>query len=124
MDIRSIGDSGYKSKYSNQGVKIGYGVEATGIQQLRDASLDARYRTENAEYGYEDVFVSGLNDLQGILDESINEGLQAQLSEVMTSFESLLSDASGAEYSNVVKNNIQLVNNIFIIPSILLLYKE
>ncbi|MBR6755829.1 MAG: hypothetical protein IKM15_02645, partial [Peptococcaceae bacterium] len=113
LDIRSIGDSGYKSKYSNQGVKIGYGVEATGIQQLRDASLDARYRTENAEYGYEDVFVSGLNDLQGILDESINEGLQAQLSEVMTSFESLLSDASGAEYINVVKNNIQLVNKLF-----------
>lgn len=113
LDIRSVSDSGYKMKYSNAGVRIGGGVEAVGIQRLRDASLDARYRTENTKYQYEDVLISGLKDLQGILDETINDGLQTQLGEVLSSFQSLLADASGPEYINVVKNNMQLLNRLF-----------
>lgn len=48
---------------------IGYGVQVTGVSQIRDPFLDVRYRLEMGNIGTEDKKLDILEKVTGILDE-------------------------------------------------------
>src|SRR5512138_1576651 len=80
VDLASISNSGYTQKYTVPGVSIGLGVNVTGIGQIRDPFLDARFRAQSAESGQYSTLLEGLSDLENIYDEAETEGLQKEIS--------------------------------------------
>src|SRR5690554_3365344 len=79
VDLSSISESGYTQKYITSTVTSGYGVTVSGISQIRDPFLDARYRNEASENGIYDTILSGLRDLEYVFDEIEAVGLKSEL---------------------------------------------
>ncbi len=55
VDLVSINLRGAEPTSSNPGSKIGYGVEVSGISQIRDPFLDVQYRNQIAKVGTADA---------------------------------------------------------------------
>jgi len=57
----------YRSQMDNH---VGSGALVMGINQVRDPYLDVRFRNTNADVGYEDRMLAGLQEVADILDET------------------------------------------------------
>lgn len=112
VDQSSISSSGYTQKYTVPGTSVGQGVEVIGISQIRDAFLDARYRTQSAESGYYDEVLSGLNDLQNVYDEASTNGLQNELSNFINQLQTLKQNSTSQDLALVVRTAAQKVTQI------------
>ena len=66
ISFRTGGSDRYQSVMTS---RVGSGALAVGVSQIRDPYLDIRYRTELSSVGAMDSKLTGLNDLQAILDE-------------------------------------------------------
>ena len=89
------------SMYSNGPAKVGYGVEITGISQLRDPYLDAQYRTQIAKLGTTDANMpAGLEQLSTVFDETVKDGVRDALPEYFSPL--LLSFQSMSESRNLI----------------------
>ena len=56
----------YRSQLDNH---VGSGALVMNINQIRDPYLDVRYRNTNADVGYSDRMLAGLQEIADILDE-------------------------------------------------------
>ena len=112
VDLSTIATSGYTEKYSVSGVVEGYGVEVSGISQLRDSFLDARYRNQNAENGKYDTILKGLSDLENIFDEAQQAGLQSEISNFRNQLQTLSQSPTSDDISFVVRTAAQKVTQI------------
>lgn len=79
VDLTSISNSGYTERYTVPGATVGLGVGVSGIGQIRDPFLDARYRAQASETGMYNTLLNGLSDLENVLDEAENDKLQAEV---------------------------------------------
>ena len=70
LEISSLNNSGASFYNSKNGAKVGYGVEVTGISQLRDPFLDVQYRNQMSKLGTTDALAAGYEQLTGIFDEA------------------------------------------------------
>lgn len=118
QNISNINTNGYTRQVVDQvslnlknagryatGVNVGHGVMVTGISQVRDPYLDIRFRNEVAKVGEADVKLSGLEEIESIIDEVTKEGLQSQLNDLNTMLQKLSSNVSSKEYENMVKSS-------------------
>ena len=81
---------------------VGTGVDVAGITRIRDAFLDARYRTVTAELARHDTAYQLAGRVESVLGEPDN-GLTAQLGALWDAFEDLALDpADGAARQAVV----------------------
>jgi len=112
VDLVSISSGGYSQKYMVTGASVGYGVAADGISQLRDPFLDLRFRTENAESGKLETIVSGLSDLENIFDETTSEGLQTQLTNLLTQLQTFSNTPTSSDIASIVRTAAQQVAQI------------
>lgn len=91
--------------YSTYDIRIGNGALCTGVSQLRDPYLDIRYRSEMSSVGAMDAKLSGLEDIQRVLDE-VGDGdddfgiISAQLSDFLNQLEQL-SDQTGLDENDI-----------------------
>lgn len=70
VDLVSMSINGRYSRYQNNRTGMaGQGVNVYGVNQLRDAFLDKRFREEYADVGYYNVTSAVLEDLHGAIDE-------------------------------------------------------
>lgn len=118
VDQVSINVGGIGDKYAaNPLTNIGNGVMVTGVSQLRDPFLDRRFRTEMAQVGEYDVWVSGLDELAKFLDEtSMKEdggGINNQLGDLLSKLNDLSNNVGSNEYDNMVKSSANVLVKLF-----------
>lgn len=118
LDQTSFYAGGSDRYYSQYDIRVGNGVLATGVSQLRDPYLDIRYRNEMADVGYMDAKMAGLEDVQRILDE-VGDGddafgiLGAQFNDIMDKLEKLSDQTGQEQYDIGVRASAEALVNIF-----------
>lgn len=112
VDLNSVSNSGYTQKYAFPNNNSGLGVAVTGISQIRDTFLDSRYRNENADNGMYSTVVSGLQDLESVLDELDTNGLQAEFLDFTNQLQELSKTPTSEEIALVVRTSAQKVTQM------------
>lgn len=118
LDQTSFYAGGSDRYYSQYDIRVGNGVLATGVSQLRDPYLDIRYRNEMADVGYMDAKMAGLEDVQRILDE-VGDGddafgiLGAQFNDILDKLEKLSDQTGQEQYDIGVRASAEALVNIF-----------
>ncbi|MDD4843169.1 MAG: flagellar hook-associated protein FlgK [Anaerotignum sp.] len=97
----NLQNSGRYASVSN----VGYGSLVTGISQVRDPYLDIRFRNEVSKVGEADVKLAGLEEIESVLDEVAEDGIQTQLSDLSTMLQKLSGNVTSEEYENMVKSS-------------------
>jgi len=84
---------------------IGTGVDTTTVERIRDLFLDKRYWNQNSNYGEWNIKSSSLDELESIMDETSEDGLNGILSEFSSSLEELYKNSESSENRTVVAQN-------------------
>ena len=113
VDLNAITSSGYTERYSSSRTFVDAGVEASGISQIRDPFLDARYRKENAQNSRYNSLLGGLSDLENIIDEASVEKLQGEFTNFITQLNSLFKDATSQDLKLVTRTAAQKITEYF-----------
>ena len=111
VDLVSINLRGADTTGSGPGSKIGYGVEITGISQIRDPFLDVQYRNQIANVGTADARQTVLDQLADIFDETDRDALKKALSDLSSSLDKLSSNANNSEFDSIVRSRCQVLLN-------------
>ena len=111
VDLVSLNLRGADPTSSNPSSKIGYGVEITGISQIRDPFLDVQYRNQIAKVGTADARQAGLDQLADIFDETDRDALKKALSDLSSSLDQLSSNANNSEFDSIVRSRSQVLLN-------------
>ncbi|MCI9017939.1 MAG: flagellar hook-associated protein FlgK [Lachnospiraceae bacterium] len=113
LDIKSLYLRGGEFYNSNPNARIGFGVEITGVSQLRDPFLDIQYRLQMAKLGTTDAQVAGYEKLANILDETDKNGIKNALSDLASQLQKLAQNPNSKEYDSMVRSSSQILLNLF-----------
>ncbi|EKQ51145.1 MULTISPECIES: flagellar hook-associated protein FlgK [unclassified Clostridium] len=80
--------------------QVGTGAEITQIMRIRDSFLDYQVRTENTNYGTANVKNDYLTQVEDILNETSDNGIQTYLSKFYDAFQNLSASGGAAKESN------------------------
>ncbi len=108
LDIASM-----NLKYVPGRANVGYGVEMTGVSQLRDPFLDLQYRNQMSSLGTTDARAAGLERLQNVFDETQTDGIRAALRDINSALDKLSSEVGNQEFDTMVKSEMQNLVNLF-----------
>lgn len=111
VDLASFNTRGADSMSTGPGSKIGYGVEITGISQIRDPFLDVQFRNQIAKVGTADARQTTLDQLADIFDETDKEALKKALSDLSSSLDQLSANANNSEFDSIVRSRAQVIVN-------------
>ncbi|MFT4107901.1 MAG: flagellar hook-associated protein FlgK [Lacrimispora sp.] len=111
VDLVSLNTRGADAMRTGPGTKIGYGVEITGISQIRDPFLDVQFRNQIAKVGTADARQATLDQLADIFDETDDEGIKRALSDFKSSLDKLASNAGSSEFDSIVRSRAQVLVN-------------
>jgi len=112
VDINAITSGGGIQKYATPQLSTGLGAKAVGTTQMRDPFLDARYRSQNAEYSQYDKMITGLSDLENVFDEAQTDGLQTELSNFISTLQTFSETPASADIAQVTRTEAQKVTQI------------
>ncbi|NLP29936.1 MAG: flagellar hook-associated protein FlgK [Clostridiales bacterium] len=112
VDLSSFSTGGSSQKFATPNYAGSLGVQITGIGQIRDIFLDARYRNENSNSGMYDKVLAGLKDLENVLDELSTAGLQEELLDFTRQLQTLSESPTSEELTLVVRTSAQKVTQI------------
>lgn len=113
LEISSLNNSGASFYNSKNGAKVGYGVEVTGISQLRDPFLDVQYRNQMSKLGTTDALAAGYEQLTGIFDEASLDGVRAALRDISSALQKYSEEPNAKEIDTTVRSNMQILLNRF-----------
>lgn len=111
VDLVSLNLRGGSTIATSASSKIGYGVEVTGISQIRDPFLDVQYRNQIAKVGTADAHQATLDQLADIFDETDTEALKTALSNLSSSLDQLSANANNSEFDSIVRSRCQVLLN-------------
>lgn len=117
VDLNAISNSGYTTKFASGTFTGGWGVNISGISQIRDPFLDARYRNEAAENGRFNSVVAGLDDLERILDEVDTNGLQNEIADFVKQLQVLSQYPTDTDMAMIARTAAQKVTQILNVNS-------
>ena len=112
VDINAITSGGGIQKYATPQISTGLGAKAVGTTQMRDPFLDARFRSQNAEYSQYDKMTTGLSDLENVFDEAQTDGLQTELSNFISTLQTFSETPASADIAQVTRTEAQKVTQI------------
>jgi len=95
----------YQGNFSNMQVGTGVSVEQT--RQIRHTFLDNTYRKENQSLGYSEARNSTYIEIQNILGEPMNKGLQDTMNQFWDSWQELSKDTSSLTVRALVRQRGQ-----------------
>ena len=104
--------------YSTYDIRVGNGVLAKGVSQMRDPYLDIRYRSEMASVGAMDSKLAGLEQIQAVLDE-VGDGedgfgiLSDNFSDLLSKLHQLSDQTGLAEYDIQVRTSAETLAKQF-----------
>lgn len=113
LDIASLNTQKGDFYNANSVIKVGFGVEMTGVSQLRDPFLDAQYRSQISKLGTTDAHVAGFEQLATIFDESTMDGVRDAFRSLSSSLSTLSTQAGNKENDTAVRSNMQVLINLF-----------
>jgi len=103
--------------YANKdSLGIGEGVESTSVSQLRDPFLDVRYRMASTKTGMTGVQLDAMNDMESALDEISKNGINAQLTELVSELKNLAATPSDTNLETIVKTACTKLKDEFTKP--------
>lgn len=112
VDVVSLTTSGMVQKYATPQVSTGIGAKAKGTTQLRDPYVDARFRTHYAETQRYETMVSGLTNLEDVLDEASTEALMGEISGFITDLQSFSTASTSSDIAQVVRASAEKVTQV------------
>lgn len=113
LDIASLNMRNGSIYNSSNSARVGYGVDITGISQLRDTFLDAQYRSQIAKLGTTDAHAAGLEKLQVSFDESTTSGIRDAFINLSNALQTLSKpDGYTKENDTVVRSRMQIIVNL------------
>jgi len=86
---------------------IGTGVDTTSVNRIRDVFLDKRYWKQNSSYGEWSVKSASLSELESIMNETSEYGLNGMLSAFSSALEELCKNPESAETRTVLRQNAE-----------------
>ena len=104
--------------YSTYDIRVGNGVLATSVSQMRDPYLDIRYRSEMASVGANNAKLAGLQQVQNVLDE-VGDGedgfgiLSNHFSDLLSKLHQLSDQTGLAEYDIQVRTSAETLAKQF-----------
>ncbi len=113
LDIASLNTQKGDFYNANSSIKVGFGVEMTGVSQLRDPFLDAQYRSQISKLGTTDAHAAGFEQLATIFDESTMQGVRAAFISLSSSLNNLSDKTGNKEDDSAVRSNMQVLLNLF-----------
>ncbi len=113
LDVQSLYLRGGEFYNSHPNARIGFGVEITGVSQLRDPFLDVQYRNQMAKLGTTDAQVSGYEKLANVLDETNRDGIKNALINLNSQLQKLAQNPNSKEYDSMVRSSSQILLNLF-----------
>lgn len=114
LDIASLNLKNGSYYNASNNTRVGYGVDMTGISQLRDPFLDAQYRSQIAKLGTTDAHAAGLEKLQTAFDESTTSGVRDAFINLSNALQTLSKDDGYTkENDTVVRSRMQILVNLF-----------
>lgn len=113
LDIASLNLRNGSFYNSSNSTRVGYGVDMTGISQLRDPFLDAQYRSQISKLGTTDAQAAGLEKLQVAFDESTTSGIRDAFINLSNALQTLSKDGGYTkENDTVVRSRMQIIVNL------------
>ena len=120
-NVSNLGSAGYARQradittattriYGNWHVEMGASVEQ--ISQIRDMFLDNVYRTQNNALGYWDTRNKAITELQDILGEPMQDGLQSSLNNFWDSWQELTKSPESLTVRAMVKQRADTLINL------------
>lgn len=113
LDIASLNNQGGEFYNAGNQCKVGFGVEITGISQLRDPFLDMQYRSQMSKLGTTDALAAGYEQLGTIFDEASIDGVRAALRDISSALQQYSEDPGAKELDATVRSNMQILLNLF-----------
>lgn len=113
LDITSLNTQKGDFYNANSVIRVGFGVEMTGVSQLRDPFLDAQYRSQISKLGTTDAHVAGFEQLATIFDESTMDGVRDAFRSLSSALSTLSTQAGNKENDTAVRSNMQILLNLF-----------
>ena len=77
---------------------VGTGIGVDSVERVRDIYLDKKFRTESASFGNWDMINRSLNEIEGVLRGSDEEGINVNLDEMFKAIEDLSTNPSDMSY--------------------------
>jgi flagellar hook-associated protein 1 FlgK len=111
VDLVSLNLRGGDQVSTGPASKIGYGVEITGISQIRDPFLDVQFRNQIAKVGTADARQGTLDQLADIFDETDRDALKKALTDLSSSLDKLSASANNSENDSIVRSRCQVLLN-------------
>lgn len=112
LDIASLNTQKGDFYNANSTIKVGFGVEMTGVSQLRDPFLDIQYRSQIAKVGTSDAHAAGYEQLATIFDEATLNGVRDALRSITSSLQTFSNQAGNDEFDSMVRSNMQVLLNL------------
>lgn len=115
LDIASLNTQRGDYCNSKSNIKVGFGVEMTGISQLRDPFLDAQYRSQISKLGTSDAHAAGFELLTPIFDEATMSGVRDAFISLTSALNTLSTPAGIGNDENdaMVRSKMQILLNLF-----------
>ena len=112
-----IMDNPYLNIYTNQGLlQLGLGADIQQIRQIRNTFLDNIYRQENSTLGYWETRRKTFEDVEAILAEPMQVGLQNSLNEFWDAWQELSKEPESLTVRAMVRQRgealVQKINHL------------
>jgi len=88
---------------SKTGTITGQGTSITSLSQIRDTTLDARFRTENPSVGRYDAELNAMSDIEAIFDEATTSGMRDSILALQTAFQNLSLNTGSSEFDSLTR---------------------
>jgi flagellar hook-associated protein 1 len=115
LDIVSLNTQNGSFYSSKTSTNVGYGVDITGVSQIRDPYLDIQYRNQISKVGAADSKQSALDLVNNIFDETTRDAIKIGLSNLSSNLSQLSNptNVSNQIFDNTVRSSSQILVNYF-----------
>lgn len=113
IDVMSMNLSGLSSFYmTGANPNVGFGVQMTGISQLRDKFIDIQYRDQSAKLATTEAINHIQDLLKGVFDETDKTAIMEHLSKVRSSLSGYSMHVGADEHEGIVRAEFQSLINL------------
>ena len=113
IDTMSMNLSGLSNFYmTGANPNVGFGVQMTGISQLRDKFIDVQYRDQSAKLSTTEAINRIQDLLKGVYDETDKKAIMEHLSKVRSSLSNYSTQVGKSEHESIVRSEFQSLINL------------
>lgn len=115
LDMVSLNTQNGSFYSSKTATNVGFGVDITGVSQIRDPYLDIQYRSQAAKTGNSQSRQEVLDSLNRIFDETDRDAIKTSLSSLSSSLSALSNptNVGNQVFDTMVRSSCQIMTSYF-----------